>query len=80
MSGNKSSDNRTVPASVAREFVTTYLKVFDQTREIDLTPCFPDDSELSNLMNTDIVMMQFDPIVDFLEAWRQVDEKIYHYV
>ena len=70
MSGNKSSDNRTVPASVAREFVTSYLKVFDQSSEIDLTGCFPDDSYLSNLMNTDIVMMQFDPIVDFLEAWR----------
>ena len=74
MDDDVGADNRTVPGYVAKYFLTGYLQAFDGSA--NLLDCFPDDDVLSNRMNQNIVNALFNPVVDRLKDWKEVDAMI----
>ena len=71
------SNYKAVDPSAARGFVEAYLGEYYYPKTYDLSNCFPEDSTLSNAMDTAIMPELGDrDIMKFLDAWKAIDASI----
>ena len=69
------ADYKATDSSAARGFVEAYLGEYNYPRTFDLSDCFPEDSMLSNAMDT-AILGEVDDLWKFLTAWRYIDDSI----